>query len=215
MGCFILLIGVLTLAFFLKSARAESGLVVQDAEIVPAVAKVGELVSIGMSIKNVGKNTMSCNVTTFCGDCIVGIQEISTIAPKASIPLSFQLNTSNLSTGVYSIEVLIENPSGQQQIYDLGTITIEQDALTTPEDVTEPKLSSTSPAYSNWLYLLPVVPVGAAASVLILRKRRNKSQGPAIPTRQLPYMLNEVLKFEEKVERGTQKTIEHEKEYIC
>lgn len=209
-GCFVFLIGIFTLAFLLHNVRAEPFLLgVQDVEIAPAVAKIGELVRFNMNIKNNGKNTTSCNVTTYCGDCVVGIQEIPTIAPQASIPLSFLLNTSNLSSGVYSLEVLIEKPSGSQKIFDLGNITIEQDDLTTT-DVTDPRPSSTSPAYSTLPYLLPVVPAGATASILILRKRRNKSQDPATPKGQLPHMLNEILKFEKKVETE----IPDDKKYI-
>ena len=209
-GCFIFLIGIFTLAFFLHSVKGEFfGLVVQDAEISPAVAKIGELVNIDVTIKNVGRNATRCNVTAFCGDCVVeGIQEV-TIASQTSVPLFFELNTSYLSTGVYSIEILVEEKSGQQKIFDCGIITIEQDDLTTA-DVTDPGPSSTSPAYSNLPYLLPVVSAGATASILILRKRRNKSQEPAIPKGQLPHMLNEILKFEKKVETE----IPDDKKYI-
>ena len=214
---FLLLVGIFMTAFFLKSVRGEPfGLVVQNAEISPAVAKIGELVGIGVTIKNVGKNAVRCNVTLFCGDCIVGIQEVD-IDSKTSVPLFFELNTSFISAGVYSIEVLVEKPSGQQKIFDLGTIPIDQNDLIAPDgtepetipidqdglvtpDLTDPNPSSTNPVYSSMLYLLPVVPAGAAATVLVLRKRRNKSQDPAIPKEQLPHMLNEILKFEEKVE---------------
>jgi hypothetical protein len=45
---------------------------------------------------------------------------------------------------------------------------------------------------------------------------RNKGQDPAIPTEQLPLLLNEVLKFEEKVETGTENTISNDKKkYTC
>ena len=170
-------------------------MVVQDAEIAPAVAKIGEPVSIGVTIKNVGKNATRCNVTAYCGDCVVeGTQEV-TIASQTSVPLFFRLNTSYLSTGVYSVEILVEKESGNQKIFDCGVITIEQDDPTSA--------SSVSPALSTLPYLLPVVPAGATASVLVLRKRRNKSQEPEIAEGELPNMLNEILKFEKKVETET------------
>ena len=201
---FALVISILIFAFSLHGVRAMPfGLVAQDAEIAPAVAEIGELVSVNMTIKNTGDNTTSCNVTAFCEDYVVGIQEICAIAPKASILLSFKLNTSNLSSGNYSIEVLIKKTSGEQKIFDLGTITIEQEDLTTPEDVTEPQVSPTNPldpnnsppdtnptnsetlspatiAYSDWQYalflvvLLPLVPAVAVASILVRRKQMNK-----------------------------------------
>ena len=63
-GCILVLIGTFTLAFFFHSVKSEAfGLVVQDAEIAPAVAKIGEPVSIGVTIKNVGRNATRCNVT--------------------------------------------------------------------------------------------------------------------------------------------------------
>ena len=107
-----------------------------------------------------------------------------------------------MSTGVYSVEILVEEESGKQEIFDCGVITIEQDDLT-PADVADPGSSSASSAYSTLPYLLPVVPAGATASLLVLRKRRNKSQEPAIAEGQLPNMLNEILKFEKKVETET------------
>ena len=225
---FLLLVGVFMTAFFLKSVRGESfGLLVQNVEISPAVAKIGELVRIQVTIKNVGKNAVSCNVTAFCGDCIVGTQEVD-IDSKTSVPLFFELNTSSMSAGVYSIEVLVEKPPGQQKIFDLGTIPIDQNDYIAPDgiepetvpldqdgfvtpDFTDPNPSSTPPVYSSMLYLIPVVPAGAVSSILFLRKRRNKNQDPAIPKKQLPQMLNEILKFEKKVETE----ISDDKKYIC
>lgn len=203
MPSFLLLVGIVMIAFSLKSVRAESfGLVVQDVEISPVVAKIGEPVGIGVTIKNIRKNTTSCNVTVFCGDCVVEeVQEIM-VDSQTSVPLFFELNTSLMSAGVYSIGILVEETSGQEKISDLGTITIES----------EP--SSTSPAYSALPYLLPVVPAGAAASILVKRKRSNKSQDPVVPKRQnacMPHILNEILKFEEKVETE----ISDDKKYIC
>lgn len=226
---FYLLAGVAMTAFFFNSVRGEPfGLVMQDAEVSPRIAKIGEIVSIGVTTKNVGNNATRCNVTAFCGDCIVGVQEINVVA-KSSLPLIFQFNTSLISAGVYSIEILVEKPSGQQKIFDLGTITLDQDGLTPPDvpepptipidqpdltipDGMEPKPSPTTPVSSNLLYLLPVVPAGAVASIVVLRKQRKKSQDPVVPNVELPNILNEILKFEDKVEEGIS---DEEKKYIC
>lgn len=218
MGYLVFLLGLVAVAlFFLKGARADiSGLLVQNVEINPAVAEIGEHVSVKMTIRNNQRNDMCCNVTLCCGDCVVGTKKLN-IVHKSSVPVSFKLNTSLMSTGVYSIELLIEDSSGQQKIFDLGVIPIEEADATAPavpepepDDVTE--LEPKGATYFNWQFLLPIAPVGAAATILIMRKHRNKSQNPAIPKEQLPHMLNEILKFEEEVEAGIS---DENKRYIC
>ena len=139
MGYFVFLVGLFVVAlFFLKGVRADiSGLLVQNAEINPAVAEIGEHVSVKMKIRNIQRNDKCCNVTLFCGDCVVETKKVN-IAHQSSVPMCFELNTSLMSTGVYSIEVLIEEPSGQQKIFDLGSIPIEEANATAP-DVTDPE----------------------------------------------------------------------------
>jgi len=196
---FIFLVGIFTLTFFLQSVKGEFfGLVLQDSKISPTVVKVGEIVYIDIKIKNVRKNTTQCNVTAFCGDYFVGIHEL-TINPKTSVHLFFELNTSHISADVYYIKVFVEETLGQQKIFDVGTITIEQNDLIIP-DVPEPTPNATTQVYYNLLHLLPLIPSGAAAWLLVQQKKRNKSQDSVISEGKLPHLLNEVLKFEKKVE---------------
>ena len=68
----------------------------------------------------------------------MGVKGVSAVAPKTSISMFFQLNTSNLSTGIYFLEVLIKKPSGEEKIFDLGTIAIDREDQTTSEDVKKP-----------------------------------------------------------------------------
>ena len=218
MGYFVLLVGLLAVAFFfLKGARADvSGLLMQNTEINPAVAQIGEHVSIKLTMRNVQRNDTCCNVTLFCGDCIVDTKKIN-IPKQSSVPMCFGLNTSSMSAGVYSIEVLVEEPSGQQKIFYVGSIPIEEAGATTPE-ATEPEpneaadLEPSGAAYFNWQFLLPIAPVGATATVLVLRKQRNKKQDQVAPEEQLPHMFNEILKFEGEIESGIS---EENKRYIC
>jgi hypothetical protein len=218
MGYLVFLVGLVAVALlFLKGVRADaSGLLVQNVEINPAVAEIGEHVSVKMTIRNTQRNDTCCNVTLCCGDCVVGTKKIN-IARQSSVPISFKLNTSLMSTGVYSIELIVEDPSGQQKIFDLGSIPIEEEDATAP-DVTEPEpndvvdLEPKSATYFNWQFLLPIAPVGAAATILVMRKQRNKNQEPVVPKAELPHMLNEILKFEEEVEAGISN---ENKKYIC
>lgn len=216
----ILVCTILTFTLLLKIVKAEPfGLTVQNVEINPTVAKIGELVSINMRIKNTGDNT-SCNVTAFCGDCLVGVQEISAIAKGSVISLSFKLNTSVMASGIYSIEALIEKPSGEQKIFNLGAVTIERDEPNTL--VIEPKPSPPSPPSSpsfvhpNWLLLLPAGVAVASIPALIWWKWRGKSRDSIISTEKLPLLFNEILKFEEKIEEGVRNTFSRDKEkYVC
>ncbi|MEM2971290.1 MAG: CARDB domain-containing protein [Candidatus Bathyarchaeia archaeon] len=210
----VLVCTALALALILKIVKAEPfGLTVQNVEINPTVAKIGEIVNINMRIKNTGNNT-SCNVTAFCGDCLVGVQEISAIAKGSVASLSFKLNTSIMASGIYSIEALIEKPSGEQKIFDLGAVTIEQDEPNTL--VIEPKPNPPSSVNPDWLLLLPAGVAVASIPALIWWKWRGKSRDSVISTEKLPLLFNEILKFEEKVEEGVRNTFSRDKEkYVC
>jgi hypothetical protein len=266
---FVLMVALLSFSlFFPMVAKADNfGLLVQHVEINPKVAELGETVSIEFDIKNTEKNITSCTVSAFCRDCILETQEI-TVGAKSSTTLFFELDTSCMGTGVYSIEALIEIPSGGQKTFNLGSIPIEENNTTeedmpvdeynsteenipteednSTEEVTpveednsteenipveedipteENNLSidenketeSTNSAFFNWQYLLPVVPIGAVASALILRRTRKESQdlvilgdqlsnstNPVNPKDKISHMFNEILKLEEnKVEDET------------
>jgi hypothetical protein len=145
---FVLMVALLSFSlFFPMVAKADNfGLLVQHVEINPKVAELGETVSIEFDIKNTEKNITSCTVSAFCRDCILETQEI-TVGAKSSITLFFELDTSCMGTGVYSIETLIEISSGGQKTFNLGNIPIEEntteDDNTTEEDMPIDEYNST------------------------------------------------------------------------
>jgi hypothetical protein len=84
----ILLFVLLTISLILLSdAKAgKFGLEVQDVEINPAVAIVGDLVSINLNIINTERNNINCRVTAFCGDSTLDTIETK-VGGLSSIPL--------------------------------------------------------------------------------------------------------------------------------
>jgi hypothetical protein len=308
MRIFVIMVTLLSFSlFFPMLAKADNfGLLVQHVEINPKVAKLGETVSITFDIKSNEKNITTCTVSAFCEDCILGTQEI-TVGAKSSTTLFFELDTSYMYTGVYSIEALIEISSSGQKTFNLGNIQIEanntieenipteetkednsieedtpvEEGNTTEEDMpveedspteenipveeehsteennsteenipteedipveeyspteenntikedspTEENIpveeennlsidenketESTNSGFSNWQFLIPVVPIGAMASVLVLRRTRKESQdlvilgdqlsnstNPVNPKDKISHMFNEILTLEE------------------
>jgi len=64
---------------------------------------------------------------------------------------------------------------------------------------------------------LAIIPVGIVTSILILKHKRNRKLGMAteeLDIEKLPDMLNEILKFGEKVEPKDNNS-EDNKKYIC
>jgi len=100
-----------------------------------------------------------------------------------------------MTEGTYSIEATVE-ASGQQKIFDLGSIQI----------VTE---SENFDAF-NWGILLAIIPVGVITSVFIIKHKRNRKPDMAteeldmsteeLDIEKLPDMLNTILKLGEKIE---------------
>lgn len=291
MRVFVLMVALLSFSLlFPMVAKADNfGLLVQHVEINPKVAELGETVGIEFDIKSTEKNITSCTVSAFCGDRILGTQEI-TVGAKSSITLFFELDTSCMGTGVYSIEALIEISSSGQKTFNLGNIPIEEnntteedmqvdeynsneESIPTEEDIPaeedntteensateenvpaeegtptnegtpvedapteednsteeytpvegnnateeinisideDKETESTNSGFSNWQFLVPVVPIGAVASVLILRRKRKESQdlvilgdqlsnstNPVNPKDKVSHMFNEILTLEE------------------
>jgi hypothetical protein len=98
--------------------------------------------------------------------------------------LLFTVNTSSLIEGKYPLEMVIEQSPNEQDLFDLGTIAIEQ----------------ISYAHSNILYLLPIFPIGAVVSFFVWKKRRNKRKDDKLSEDLMPELVDEIMKFEEKVE---------------
>ena len=165
-------------------ASSNYNLVVLGIEINPNPAKLGQIVVIRFNVKNNEQNSTLCKVTANCGEYILGTQEIN-IGPRSETPVSFNLNTTTLNTGVYKIETLIEGPSGGQEIFNLGNIPIETE--------------STNFDFFNWQLLLLAIPFVALALGLIVIKMRKKKQNPIIVDDQLSESIKP-MKSEDKVD---------------
>ena len=106
----------------------------------------------------------------------------------------FSVNTSSLSEGKYPVEVIVEEETNEQNVYDLGIVDIGQE-IPGP-DVSDQEIS----AGTNMLYLVPVIPIGAVVSFVVWKKRKSNEKEEKTTKEILPELLNEVLNFEEKVE---------------
>jgi hypothetical protein len=198
-------------------------------EINPAVAVIGERVSIKFNVINTERNNINCGVAAFCGDSALDIREIK-VGGLSSIPLLFELDTSSMATGFYSIETIVETDSGQQKLFSLGGISVDEEPLIDggiPIEEAEPTIDqiqdideeplidengeaestkntfvSTNSTSFNWEYLLPVVPAGVVSSVMIIQYKRKRSQDQAMPKEKISSMFNEILKIEQQIENG-------------
>jgi hypothetical protein len=209
-----LLVAIVIVTSILDSARgASDGLVIQNVEISPRVAKIGENVTVNAKIRNTGKNTTNCNITTYVGKSVVEELKEITISPQNTIPLMFTVNTNSLQEGNYAIETIIEQTLNEQAIFDLGTITVAQESYALGQGAK----AIGGEASFNMLYLLPVFPVGAVVSFFALKRRRSKRKEDKLSEDLLPNLLNEVLNFEGKVETGVvkNKKSSNDKSYVC
>lgn len=174
---------------------ARDKLLVQNVEISPRVAKVGESVGIKANIKNAGKFTKKCCVRAYVGESVVEEFEGITIPPGDIVPLMFSVNTSSLNEGTNPVGMVIEEESNEQEIFDLGNIQVQ------PE-----KAEQVISGGFNMLYLLPIFPLGAVVSFFVWKKRSRKKQEDEMSKDLLPNLLNEVLNFEENVKAGAAKS---------
>jgi len=192
----VLLLSIMLLSPLVFASSNSHNLVVNGVKIDPNPAKPGQMVTVRFNIRNNEENSTVCKVAAYCGECILGSQEIS-IGSRSDTLVSFELNTSTLNTGVFEIETLVEDSSGQQEIFDLGKIQIETE--------------STNLDIFNWNLLLLAIPFGALALGLILIKTRKKKPNRIIPDDQLSeikkpvkpqekmvYLFDEILKEEER-----------------
>jgi hypothetical protein len=206
-----------------SAGAATNRLVVQNVNISPRFAKIGENVQVKASIRNNEHETKNCHVKTFLGDSVIEeIKEIS-ISPQDTFPLLFTIETSSLTQGEYPIEMVIEEAPNEQSLFSLGTLTVEQETpvpTSTPSSTNSPAPSQEPQSASfdsNLIYLVPVIPVAAVVSFFVWKKEREKRKEQKMPEGLLPNLLNEVLNFEEKVETGVEKSknSSNDKSYIC
>lgn len=210
--CLLTLLSVLIVAVIASSSMVSSGastqkIIVQNIELSPKVANIGENVRVKANIRNTGKNSTTFNVKAFVGASAVEEFKDVTISPQDTFSLMFTVNTSSLSEGKYPVEILVEESAiEQQKVFDLGTIAVGQE---------NSELENS--AGLNMLYMLPVVPIVAVVCFVVWKRRRNTSQEDKMPKDLLPNLLNEVLNFEEKVDAGVAETknSSNDKGYVC
>lgn len=145
------------------------GLAVQDTEINPAVAEIGEPVSVKTNLMNTERNNVNCKVTAFCGDCSMDTREIR-VGGNSSVPLSFEVDTGCMASGVYSIEVLVETDSSQQQIFNLGSLTIEEASPTidadNPIEIADPTIDRITSIEETEPRIDEVIPIEEASPTI-------------------------------------------------
>jgi len=173
---------------------AKDGLVVQNVEISPKIARNGEGVRVKANLRNLENKTKNCCVTAFVGESVVEELKEITLSPHDTISLLFTVNTSALPQGNNPIDLIVEQPTSKQDIFDLGNIVVAQETL-----------EQKSNAGFNTLYLVPILPVAAIVSFFVWKRKRKKRKEQKLPEELLPNLLNEVLNFEEKMETGAEK----------
>ena len=72
----------------------------------PSTVKIGELVSINVTVVNEGTENETFNVTVYYNNTVIGAQFITELASGASQLLTFSWNTSDVSAGTYTIKAL-------------------------------------------------------------------------------------------------------------
>ena len=184
--------------------------VVQNKEISPKVAEIGQSVRVSANIRNVGRDKKTCNIRAYVGDCFVEEFKGITILPQDDYGFMFSVNTSSLFEGEYPVEVVIEEESNEQNAFDLGTVAIGQEIP--GQDVSDQEIS----AGTDMMFLIPIIPIGAVVSFVVWKKRKSNKEEDKVTKEMLPELLNEVLNFEEKVEGAADKNSNSssDKDYI-
>ena len=185
----------------------------------PKPAKLGDVVSIRFTMKNICNESISCIVSACCEGDIIDAQEV-TIGPRSQSLLIFELNTSDLNTGIYSIESLVKYSADRQEVFNLGNLQVGTES-TTSDSFDIPPL----PLGIVGLLSATII-IGALIFGLILKKRRKTNQDQVIPLNQvsndnnsvdpdekIASLFNEILKVDEqKVEAKTLSDDEEERQ---
>ncbi|MCW4054767.1 MAG: hypothetical protein NWE84_07625 [Candidatus Bathyarchaeota archaeon] len=191
---------VIVTSILATAKGTKDGFVVQNVQISPKVATNGENVRVKANLRNMENKTKNCCITAFVGESVVEEPKEITFSAQETISLLFTVNTSALPEGQNSIDLVVEQPTNKQEIFDLGNIVVAQ------ENVEQESVEQESLAISNVLYLIPIFLIGAVVSFLVCSRKRKKIIEQKLPEDLLPNLLNQVLNFEEKVEEGAEKT---------
>ena len=204
-----LLLTIVIISSILNCAMGHGDrLFIQNRDVYPTVAKIGDIVKVSVNIRNNGEDHKKCNFKAYVRGSVVEERKDIKVLPQTTFPILFTFNTSSLPEGKHPVEAIIEQTSSEQAKFDLGTITVEQEELMQDSAIS---------VNSNIFYLLAVLPVGAVVSFFVWKRRRNKRKEDAMPEGLLPNLLNEVLNFEENVETGAVKNenSSNDKSYVC
>ena len=165
-----LLVFFVIAASILDSAMgAPNKLLVQNVDISPRVAKIGESVRIKANMRNVGRSTIKCDAKAFVGESVVEEFKGIIIPPGETFSLMFVVSNSSLKEGTNPVDMIVEEGSSEQSIYDLGSIQVQQ-------DVQQGGIESGIFAGFNILYLLAIFPLGGAVAFFVWKRRSKKNQ---------------------------------------
>jgi len=130
----------------------------------------GEIVEIGVTVKNKGNETVSFGVAVYYDHALIGEERIEDLASSAETQLVFKWNTTDVSQGTYTISAVAETVEGEIETADNtfvdGTVTV--------------MLSAQWPPCIIYAFLVGLVIIGALVLFLFLgisrRRRRRKKQ---------------------------------------
>jgi len=82
------------------------------------VMYVGEKVNFTVAVKNVGTETESFNVNTYCNESLIGTQTITGLAPNETRLVFFIWDTTNKTPGDYPVRVTAESVPNEINLLD-------------------------------------------------------------------------------------------------
>jgi len=84
----------------------------------PSSVEKGQHVTLSVVATNEGTETESFTVTAYCGSVFVGSSKVVNLSPYAKTTLSFDLDTSTLGAGNYSLKALIPPLANEADLTD-------------------------------------------------------------------------------------------------
>jgi len=104
---------------------------VTNVAVFPTTAKIGDIISINVTVVNLGTFTETFNVTAYYDTFSVGPTEtVTNLDEAATKTLEFSWDTANVTLGVYEIMAVASNVTGETEIdnneYTFGLVTIEK-----------------------------------------------------------------------------------------
>lgn len=114
-----------------KDVSVRFGLNIAVASVTPSLTrvKVGEDVSITVSVTNEGTSVESFDVTIFYGDDVAGELTFTDVDPGATETLTYDWDTSQVDPATYRIKAVADTLEGEVDIsdntYTDGTVTVE------------------------------------------------------------------------------------------